>query len=97
MMGMIRRTKGNVITFTSKKVAVHAGIPPHPVVLTLVKDVLENLRKEGYIKRLAKTSHGTKYMVDRTSIFWKASKDEKLIYQLRSPYLQTIIARIVEE
>jgi len=94
LMDLIRRTRGNMITFTSKKVAVHAGLPPQPILLTLVKDVLENLRKEGLIKRYKKTSHGVKYMVNSKSPLWKAAKDRRLIATLETPYLKPVLARI---
>ena len=97
IMTLIKRTKGSVITFTAKKIAVHADIPTHPVVLTLVKDVLDNLKREGYIRKLARTSHGTKYIVEKTSSLWRASKDERLLYELESPYLKTILPKIVGE
>lgn len=96
IMNLIKRTKGNVLTFTAKKIAVHAGIQSHPVVLTLIKDVLENLRREGYIRRLARTSHGTKYIVDRNSALWRAAKGEVLVYELTSPYLNSVVLRLAK-
>ncbi len=94
LMDLIKRTKGNMLTFTSKKIAVHAGLPPQPILLTLVKDVLENLRKEGLIRRYKKTSHGVKYMIDSQSPLWKAAKDRSLIGSLETPYLRPVLARI---
>ncbi len=94
IMMLIKKTKGSVITFTAKKIAMHAGIPTHPVVLTLIKDVLDNLTHEGYVKKMAKTSHGTKYMVGISSPLWRASKDESFIHMLSSPYLKTVVMKI---
>ena len=83
-----------MLTFTSKKIAMRAGLPPQPILLTLVKDVLENLRKEGLIKRYKRTSHGVKYMVDSQSPLWKAAKDRSLLEVLETPYLRPVLARI---
>ena len=78
LMELIYRTKGSILTFTSKKIAVYAGIPPQPILLTLVKDVLENLRSEGLIRRYKKTSHGVKYIVDVSSPLWTAAKTKNI-------------------
>ncbi len=97
LMKMIKHTRGNVLTFNTKKIAVYANIETHPVILTLVKDVLENLRKEGYIRRLGKSRHGIKYMINRDSPLWKAAKDDNYIKELETPYLKTVIAKITEK
>lgn len=75
LLDMIRRTRGGMITFNSKKIAVLAGIDSHPVVLTLVKDVLERLEEKGYIREIGKTKHGVKYSVTRESPLWVLAKN----------------------
>ncbi len=72
---MIQRTKGNMLTFNSKKVAILADIDTHPVILTLVKDVLEDLRRRGYINYMGRSKHGVKYVVNSRSPLWKAAKE----------------------
>ncbi len=85
---LIRRTKGNMLTFTAKKVAVNAGLPPQPILLTLVKDVLEALTREGLISRFSRSSHGTKYVVTRDSPLWKLAKGEGLISEVDRALLE---------
>jgi len=86
---LIRRTKGSAITFTAKKIAVAAGLPAQPIVLTLIKDVLENLCSEGLVEVYSKTSHGVKYMITRDSPLWSASIGEE--FEIKTPYLKTIV------
>ena len=97
LMDLIYRTKGSILTFTSKKIAVYAGIPTQPILLTLVKDVLENLRSEGLIRRYKKTSHGVKYIVDVSSPLWTAAKNKEYIWRIESPYLKPVLIRIRNE
>jgi len=75
---MIASTKGSMLTFNAKKIASRAGLPTHPVVLTLVKEVIEQLRARGLVRRLSRTAHGVKYAVDRESPLWFLSKQGKL-------------------
>jgi len=72
---MISKTKGSMITFNAKKIAVNAGLPTHPVLLTLIKDVLEQLRAHGFISRFSRSSHGVKYAITKESAFWRLSKE----------------------
>ncbi len=74
LASMIERTKGNMLTFNSKKIAILADIDTHPVILTLVKDVLEDLRRRGYISYMGRSKHGVKYVVNSKSPLWKAAK-----------------------
>lgn len=75
MLDMIRRTKGSLVTFNAKKVAVLAGIDTHPVVLTLVKDVIERLREKGLVTVFGKSKHGIKYAIHRDSPLWSLAKE----------------------
>lgn len=75
LLDMIRRTKGSVVTFNPKKIAVLAGINTHPVVLTLVKDVIERLQERGLVSVLGKSKHGIKYVVHRESPLWSLAKE----------------------
>ncbi len=72
---MVTKTKGNMLTFNSKKIAILAGIDTHPVILTLIKDVLEGLRRRGLIKIMGRSRHGTKYMIDKKSPLWILAKN----------------------
>jgi len=74
LIQMIRRTKGNMLTFNSKKIAILAEIDTHPVILTLVKDVLEDLRRRGYVSYMGKSKHGVKYVINSSSPLWQAAK-----------------------
>lgn len=76
LMKMIRATKGSMLTFNAKKIAVLAGLPTHPVVLTLIKEVIEQLREKGLVRRISRTSHGVKYAVNRDSPLWRLAKLE---------------------
>lgn len=80
LLEMIRHTRGSIITFNAKKVAVFAGIDTQPVVLTLVKDVLERLREKDYVVVLGKTKHGVKYAVKKDTPLWVLAKSyEKVV------------------
>lgn len=95
IISFIHKTKGSAITFTAKKIAVSAGLPAQPVILTLVKDVLENLSREGLIDVYSRTSHGVKYMITKSSALWLIAKGEKK-KPLKSSYLETIIPIITK-
>jgi hypothetical protein len=75
LLEMIRRTRGSLVTFNPKKIAVLAGIDTHPVILTLVKDVLEGLREKGLISIAGKSKHGVKYAVTKSSPLWALAKE----------------------
>ena len=83
IMEMIRGARGSMVTFNAKKVALIARAlrPPgteleiKPVVLTLVKDVLERFRERGYLEVLGKTKHGVKYAVRKDSPLWRLAKN----------------------
>lgn len=63
------------MTFNPKKIAVLAGIDTHPVMLTLVKDVLEGLREKGFINVAGRSKHGVKYAVTKNSPLWILAKE----------------------
>jgi len=71
---LINRAKGTCITFTSKRIAVMAGLPPQPVLLTIIKDILDEYKKVGFLDYYSKTSHGTKYIITNESPLWKEFK-----------------------
>jgi len=71
---MIRTTKGSMLTFNAKKIAVLAGLPTHPVVLTLIKDVIEQLGEKGLVRRVSRSSHGVKYAISKESPLWALAK-----------------------
>ena len=75
LLEMIRRTKGSLITFNPKKIAVLAGIDTHPVMLTLVRDVVERLREKGLVSVYGRSKHGIKYAVHRDSPLWVLAKE----------------------
>ncbi len=95
IISFIRKTKGSAITFTAKKIAVSAGLPAQPVILTLVKDILENLHREGLIDVYSRTSHGVKYMITKTSALWLIAKGKRK-KPLKSSYLKAIIPIITK-
>ena len=88
---LISRAKGSCVTFTSKKIAQIAGLPTQPVLLTIVRDVLENLRNEGLIIRYNKTSHGVKYMITKESPLWLFAISKSNIKGIKTPYLAPIL------
>ncbi|RLE67856.1 MAG: hypothetical protein DRJ43_06635 [Thermoprotei archaeon] len=71
---MIRSTKGTMLTFNAKKIAVIAGLPTHPVILTLIKEVIEQLCTRKLVRRMSRSSHGVKYAITRESPFWLLAK-----------------------
>lgn len=75
---LIASTKGSMLTFNAKKIASEAGLPTHPVVLTLIKEVIEQLHARGLVRKLSKTAHGVKYAVSRESALWPLAKQGKL-------------------
>lgn len=86
---MISTTKGSMLTFNAKKIASEAGLPTHPVVLTLIKEVIEQLREQGLVRRLSRTAHGVKYAVNKESPLWILAKHGEL-----NGELEAVIARI---
>lgn len=86
---MIATTKGSMLTFNAKKIASEAGLPTHPVVLTLIKEVIEQLREQGLVRRLSRTAHGVKYAVSRESPLWVLAKHGEL-----GEELEVVIAKI---
>ncbi|MEM1928490.1 MAG: hypothetical protein QXH81_00805 [Thermofilaceae archaeon] len=84
LANMISATKGSMLTFNAKKIASEAGLPTHPVVLTLIKEVIEQLRAQGLVRRLSKTAHGVKYAVNRESPLWFLAKQGELTGNLES-------------
>ena len=75
ILDMIKKSRGSLVTFNAKKIAVLANIETQPVILTLVKDVLEKLRERGCLEVLGKTKHGTKYAVKKGSPLWVLAKN----------------------
>ena len=76
---LIKDARGSVVTFTCKKLAKMAKISTKPVTLTLVRAVLEELRREGYITIYKVSSHGIKYMITRDSPLWRFYKASQSI------------------
>jgi len=79
---LVNRAKGTCVTFTSKRIAVLAGLPPQPVLLTIIKDILDSYKKIGLLDYYSKTSHGTKYIITNESPLWKEFK--KGVYPLKA-------------
>jgi hypothetical protein len=83
VLEMVRCARGSIVTFNARKVAqmMRALRPPEteleikPVVLTLVKDVLEGLRERGYLEVLSENKHGVKYAVTKGSPLWRVAKN----------------------
>ena len=69
---MIKNTRGNCITFTSKKIALKAGLNPQPILLTVIREILESLRERNVIRRYSKSSRGIKYIITSNSPLWTA-------------------------
>ncbi|MEZ0345052.1 MAG: hypothetical protein ABWK01_00645 [Infirmifilum sp.] len=95
ILEMIRHTKGGMITFNSKKIAVLAGIDTHPVILTLIKDVLERLKEKEYIQEVGRTKHGVKYSVTLESPLWMLAKNYEKISLRSLEDLDEIVKKFV--
>ncbi|MCD6508837.1 MAG: hypothetical protein J7L11_00380 [Thermoprotei archaeon] len=67
---LVRKARGSCVTFTCKKLAKTANISTKPVTLTLVREVLEQLRRENLIHIYKISSHGIKYTITRESPLW---------------------------
>ncbi|RLF22672.1 MAG: hypothetical protein DRN15_08315 [Thermoprotei archaeon] len=76
---LIRNARGTCVTFTCKKLAKMAKLSTKPVTLTLVREVLEQLRREGLISIYKVSSHGIKYMITRDSPLWHACKTGEVL------------------
>lgn len=81
---LIRATKGSMLTFNAKKLAVVASLPTHPVVLTLIKDVIERLRARGLVQKISQSSHGVKYAITQDSPLWTMAKSGGQLLALES-------------
>lgn len=94
LLDMVRRTKGTVVTFNPKKVAVLAGIDTHPVILTLVKDVIERLREKGLVTVFGKSKHGIKYAIHRDSPLWSLAKEGFTVSPSNPLDLDSLLLRV---
>ncbi|HDD64180.1 MAG: hypothetical protein DRO65_00085 [Candidatus Altiarchaeales archaeon] len=74
LMKLVKKAKGSCVTFTSKKIAITAGLPVQPILLTVIRDILDGLCDNKLILRYSKSSHGIKYMIVSTSPLWKYLK-----------------------
>ncbi|HDI75479.1 MAG: hypothetical protein DRJ98_04865 [Thermoprotei archaeon] len=74
MGDLIKKSRGSCVTFTCKKLAIIAGLPSQPVLLTVIRSVLDELCDKGLITRYSKSSHGIKYMATKESPIWMAFK-----------------------
>ena len=73
---LVRGARGDHVLFKPKKVAKVVGLPTKPVILTLVRHVLEELRTKGIVDLYSTNSHGYKYIIRRNSPLWKEVKKE---------------------
>ena len=71
---LIRRQKGGCLTFTCKHLARLAGLDTKPVTLTLIREVIEELRRRGWLEIYKISSHGIKYKITCKSPAWKILK-----------------------
>jgi hypothetical protein len=94
ILEMIRKTRGSIVTFNAKKIAVIANIETQPVILTLVKDVLERFRERGYLEVLGKTKHGVKYAVRKDSPLWILAKNYDRVVLRNLDDLNLILEKI---
>ncbi len=67
---LVKKARGSCVTFTCKKLAKTANISTKPVTLTLVREVLEQLRREKLIDIYKISSHGIKYTITKESPLW---------------------------
>lgn len=74
MGDLIKKSRGSCVTFTCKKLATIAGLPSQPVLLTVIRSVLDELCDKGLITRYSRSSHGIKYMATKESPIWVAFK-----------------------
>lgn len=88
---MVSSTRGSMLTFNAKKIADLAGLPTHPVVLTLIKDVIERLRGEGLVRRVSRSTHGVKYAIDRDSPLWRLAKLGEMPQSLDALHLREAV------
>lgn len=76
LLYLIKTARGSCVTVNCKKIAVLANVEPQPVLLTVIKDVLERLREKGLIERY-ETSSQVKYRLTKQSPLWKVCKEAK--------------------
>jgi len=93
---LISRSRGTCVTFTGKKIALTANLPPQPVLLTVIRSILEELRKEGLISRYSGRSHGVRYIVTNNSPLWSLVKKRHYV-ETKSTTLRYAQALLLEE
>jgi len=71
---LVKGAKGTMITFTPKRIAVLGGLSTKPVVLSIVRHILEMYREKGWISLYKKTRHGYRYQITRDSPLWERLK-----------------------
>ncbi len=78
---LIKTARGSCVTVNCKKVAVLANVEPQPVLLTVIKDVLERLREKGLVEKYI-TSSQVKYRVNKESPLWKVCKQARSVDEI---------------
>jgi len=90
---MVKLSRGTAVTFRCKNLA--RTVVPKPVVLTVIKHILEEFRKKGYIdvwsvRRIGETGRGvSRYILTKDSPLWKFLKNAT-IEDLQS-YMENIL------
>ena len=90
---MVKLSRGTAVTFKCKNLA--RTVVPKPVVLTVIKHILEEFRKKGYIdvwsvRRIGETGRGvSRYILTKDSPLWKFLKNAT-IEDLQS-YMENIL------
>jgi len=81
----VKKSRGRVATFTPSQLARMSDLPKLPVVFSLVRTVLEELRKHGLleiwsVRVIRRIGGGRKYryIISSDSPLWKLLKEEDL-------------------
>jgi len=74
LLQLIREARGSCLTVFPKRIAKRAGLPPKPVILTLIDYYLQKLERKGWIQFWKRANHAKKYIIYNTSPLWKKAK-----------------------
>jgi len=70
----IARARGSCVTFTVYQLAKQAGLKPRPIVLTVIRSIVEDLMAKGQVQICWRNKRYIRYMVTKDSELWKEAK-----------------------
>ena len=80
---IILRSRGSCVTFKTKDVAKVAGLSTHPIVLSVVRSILDEMVRKGLIGVWRAGRRRRRYIVAEGSPLWREAKVSKIAIGVR--------------